>query len=180
MAKSIDVAIKMLEESTQRGKYDQSYYMDFVKLYKLMYLGYCYLNFLYGLDLFEEKITANSDGPYVDGLSLVTSLCGFEKITNIDNLRQLRFNLPLSYSRDEVCDLILDVYGRYDTKELVEISKATIAYQQSYSENHNNIINLELLVKTGEEIFKIINMRQEHVNTRLVKKLTEPKNCSNK
>lgn len=38
MAKSIDVAIKMLEESTQRGKYDQSYYMDFVKLHKLMYL----------------------------------------------------------------------------------------------------------------------------------------------
>lgn len=180
MAKSIDVAIKMLEESIERGKYDQSYYMDFVKLHKLMYLGYCYLNFLYGLDLFEEKITANSDGPYVDGLSLVTALCGFENITNIDNLRQLRFNLPLSYSRDEICDLILDVYGRYDTKEIVEISKATIAYQQSYSENHNNIINLELLVKTGEEISKSISMGQGKVNTRLVKRLTEPKNTENK
>ena len=43
--RSIDVAVNILDKSIERGKEDPSYYMDFVKLHKLLYLGQCYLSF---------------------------------------------------------------------------------------------------------------------------------------
>lgn len=39
MAKSIEVAVDFLKKSIERGQGDPKYYMNFVKLHKLMYLG---------------------------------------------------------------------------------------------------------------------------------------------
>lgn len=155
MAKSIDVATYLLDKSIERAQEDSSYYMDFIKLHKLMYLGKCYLDCMYGIDLFEEDITANSDGPYIKGINSVPAVCGFGKITNIDELKQYLKNdiLPLSLSREEICDAILDMFGKYSTLELVRITKNTLAYKNCYSTNHNNIMNKELMVKTGEMLF---------------------------
>ena len=45
--RSVDVAVDMLDKSIERGKKDPNYYMDYVKLHKLLYLAQCYLSFKY-------------------------------------------------------------------------------------------------------------------------------------
>lgn len=187
--RSIDIAVHLLKKSIKLGQNDPSYYMDFIKLHKLMFLGQCYLNFEYGLNLFDEKITANGDGPYVDGLNLVPAICGFGEIKNIDNLNQELYHiipfhlghlLPLPLLRDETCDLILEMFGKYDTGEIVKITKNTIAYQHCYSKEHNNVINQELLRKTGQEISETILNQQKQSGPILVKKSTPSKHTGNK
>lgn len=178
MAKSIDVAVKLLEESIKLGKNDPRYYMDFVKLHKLMYLGYCSLSYLYNLELFEESITANNDGPYIAGLNAVPAFCGFGKIVSVADLKEYKLTLPLSFSRNEICELILKQYGMFDTNEVVNISKNTFAYMESFDKDQNNLINKILLTKTGEEISKVILNQQEQKGP--VKKLTSPRNTGNK
>jgi len=42
MAKSFEVAVDFPEKSIERGKEIPKYYIDFVKLHKLMYLGQCH------------------------------------------------------------------------------------------------------------------------------------------
>lgn len=66
------------------------------------------------------------------------------------------------------------------TYEIVKISKNTTAYQHCYSKEHNNVINQELLRKTGQEISKTILSHQEQNGSILIKKLTLPKNQGNK
>ena len=119
--------------------------------------------------MFEDKITANGDGPYIEGLNFVPAICGFGRIKNIDKLNKyiddtiplhLGHILPLPALRDEICDLILDIYGKCDTSEIVKITKNTTAYKYCYSKNNNNVICQELLEKTGEEISKIIFAKQ--------------------
>lgn len=175
---SIDVAYHLLKKSITLGQKDSDYYMDFVKLHKLLFLGQCYLNFEYGLDLFDDKITANADGPYVHGLNLVPALCGFGEIKNIDDLEMylncaipyhLTHKLPLPLLRDETCDLILENFGNYSTMELVKMSKKTIAYCYSFGVD-NNVISRELLTKTGCELAKIIKYQQEENGVSLSKK----------
>lgn len=167
--KSIDIAIHLLRKSIELGQKDSNYYMDFIKLHKLMFLCQCYFKYEYGLNMFEDKITANGDGPYIEGLNSVPAICGFSRIKNIDKLNKyiddtiplhLGHILPLPALRDEICDLILDIYGKCDTSEIVKITKNTIAYKYCYSKNNNNVICQELLEKTGEEISKIIFAKQ--------------------
>ena len=187
--RSIDIAVHLLKKSIKLGQNDSNYYMDFIKLHKLMFLAQCYLNFEYNLDLFDDKITANDDGPYVDGLNSVPAICGFDIIKNIDDLMvhlhhimpcHLAHILPLPLLRGETLDLILDVFGKCDTYEIVKISKNTTASQHCYSKAHNNVINQEILRKTGQEISKTILSHQEQNGSILIKKLTLPKNQGNK
>lgn len=151
--RSIDVAVNILDKSIERGKEDPSYYMDYVKLHKLLYLGQCYLSFKYGMDLFNENITANEDGPYVDGLSLIPAICGFGEIKTMDEFKQCKMTLPLTFSRDETVDFILDKFGKYSTEEIVRLTKDTIGYQEVYDKDCNNEINKELMIKTGKSLF---------------------------
>ena len=67
MHKTADVAMKMVNHSIElKKKYgNDAYYMDFVKLHKLMYLAQCAMLANYGRPLFEEQITAYGCGPYV-------------------------------------------------------------------------------------------------------------------
>jgi len=149
MARSIDVALTLLEKAIERGKIDSDYYIDNVKLHKLLYLGQCFYRFCYDKDLFEDKIIAIEDGPYVEGLNFVVGLCGFDKIKNVDDLREKVYLFPISPSRDEVCELLLDKFGKYTTDELVLITKKTSAYQKCYG-CCNYFIGNELMKKTGE------------------------------
>lgn len=183
MAKSIDVAVKLLEDSIKQGQSDSRYYMDYVKLHKLMYLSYCYLNYLYGVDLFSEKITANSDGPYIDGLTIIPAICGFGNITNMEDLNELKkfkLTMPLSFSRNEICDVIMDTYGNLDTIELVRIAKDTLAYQHCFDSKHENTICKDFLIKTGEEISINMMKQQEQRESTLTKKLVPLKHPNSK
>lgn len=151
--RSIDVAVNILDKSIERGKEDSSYYMDFVKLHKLLYLGQCYLSFKYEMDLFNDKITANDDGPYVDGLKLIPAICGFDEIKTMDEFKLCKMTLPLTLSMDETVDYILNKFGKYSTDEIVRLTKDTIGYQEVYDKSCNNEINKELIIKTGKSLF---------------------------
>lgn len=151
--RSIDVAVNILDKSIERGKKDPNYYMDYVKLHKLLYLGQCYLNFKYEMDLFMDKITANDDGPYVDGLKLIPVICGVDKIETTDELKLCKMIFPINLSSDKTVDFLLDKFGKYSTDELVRLTKDTMGYQEVYDKSCNNEINKELMIKTGKSLF---------------------------
>ena len=161
MAKSIEVAYWFLKKSIERGMNDEEYYMDYVKVHKLMYLGQCYLKYERDMDLFEEDVFALSCGPYIDKIELVAGCCGFDKIKNVDELKESIFSFkpfstiefPLSISRNETCDVILDKFGKLTTDELVFLTKNTEAYKR-FLNCCNNVISKSSMGKTGEILFK--------------------------
>ena len=55
--RGIDIAINLLDKSIQRGKEDDRYYMDFVKLHKLIFLGQCYHRYVWDIDLVDNNNT---------------------------------------------------------------------------------------------------------------------------
>lgn len=166
--KSIDIAIVLLDKAIERGLENPKYYMDYIKLHKLMYLGQCYLNYEYDFDLFDEDVIADGTGPYVCGLELITAKCGFSQIKNIDALKQytLFSTLPLPLLREETCELILDKFGTYNTDEIVRIAKNTMAYRTIYGKDCN-LINRKLMSETGKILF------EEKKQTRQVDIFTE-------
>lgn len=159
MAKSVEVAESFLKKSIELAKEDPRYYMDFVKLHKLMYLGQCYINYHYGMNLFEEKIMAMDVGPYIKGIEQVVVNCGFGEIKNIDELKKYVLQMPLSFTRNETVDYILNVYGHYNTDEIVRISKNTIGWKTSYNESDDvpNEIDYILINQTGKQLFGDVN-----------------------
>lgn len=153
MAKSLEVAVDFLRKSIERGKEEPKYYMDFVKLHKLMYLGQCFINYHYGINLFEETIMAMDDGPRIDGIELVVGKCGFGEIKNIEDLeRYLPF--ALSMLRQETVDYILNTYGQYSTDEMVKVVKNTKGWKLSYNDKSPNEIEYKLINETGKELFE--------------------------
>lgn len=152
MVKSIDVALTLINESIKRGQNDPDYYMDYIKLHKLMYLGQCLVRNKYGFDLFGEQVLASETGPYIEGLDVITAACGFDEIRTNEGLKKYTPVL-IPILRKECCDLILDIFGKYNTEEIVKFTKNTYAYRNSYIKNQNNIIHKELMTITGEELF---------------------------
>lgn len=152
--RSIDVAIAFLTKSIERGKEDSRYYMDFVKLHKLMFLGQCYHRYIWDMDLVEESILMDDAGPYINGLNAVVAYCGFGEIEDIEKLKKKQgFYWPMTLLRDETCDFILDNFGTLTTMELVKLTKSLDAYQRMIGCN-NNVVNNDTIYKTGNDIFE--------------------------
>lgn len=159
MLKSIEVAARLLDKSIKRAQDNPKYYMDYIKLHKLMFLAECLICYEYDIDLFKEKVTTEDTGPYIGGLELITAVYGFGKIKNIESLKKYVWFFPLPLLRDETCDYILDMFGELSTIEIVRLTKNTIAYQESYNKDEtttvkNNTIKRDLMKKTGEILFK--------------------------
>jgi len=156
MCKARDVAVVMINKSISlsKEKNDESYYMDFIKLHKLLYLANCCILAKYSMKLFEDKVSAYRCGPYVDGIGFVPVIRGFglikEEIEGKYN--QIPF-LPISYSRSEVVDFILERYGRLTTDEIVELAKNTKAYREfeGQYEQHRTIMDNQM-AESGKEL----------------------------
>lgn len=132
MCKARDVAAEMINRSVslaeETGK--SQYYMDIVKLHKLMYLGQCHALSKYHVRLFEDKITAHHCGPYVDGLNFFPAKFGFGLIKDsVNNDSDGLPFLPLSYYRMKTIEEIIEKYGTMDTDGIVIFTKNTPAYQ---------------------------------------------------
>lgn len=127
MCKVADAAMAMVNRSIELAweARDESYYMDFVKLHKLLYLAQCSMLAQYGQTMFEEKITAHQCGPYVEGIRFIPKSCGFGKI-QVPFLKT-QFVRP-SYRRMKVIGQVLEAYGRESTEDLIQITKETPAY----------------------------------------------------
>lgn len=127
MCKVADAAMTMVNRSIALTKEyeDASYYMDFVKLHKLLYLAQCSMLTQYGRTMFDERITAHQCGPYVEGLHFIPSKRGFGQIEAPFSESEF---VRLSYRRIKVIDQVLEEFGRYSTEELIQYTKETPAY----------------------------------------------------
>lgn len=154
MSKSIDIAVAMINRSVDLATEndDPRYYMDYIKLHKLMYLGQCYLLSQYNMRLFEENIEAHDDGPHVDGIVGIPGFCGFDKIKAkiMDDDKVGTCILPLSYFRNETVDIILAKYGILSTWDIVALVKETCAYEIYEG---NPIISCNAMIATGKMLF---------------------------
>lgn len=157
MCMARDVAVAMINRSIYLAeeKKDERYLMDFVKLHKLMYLGQCYILSQYGMSLFEDEISAHRCGPYVDGIGFVPAEHGFGLITQkIEKIENGIPFLPISYTRAETVDFILESYGTKSTDEIVEITKGTKAYQ-AYNGRYEEHLRItpDEMEESGKELF---------------------------
>lgn len=152
--RGIDIAINLLDKSIQRGKEDERYYMDFVKLHKLIFLGQCYHRYVWDIDLVDNNIVMREDGPYINGLNSVVAYCGFDEIKNIDELkREIGFYFPVTPLRNETCDFILDNFGRLSTMDLVKLTKQTDIFKKMIGCN-NSVVNNDSIYNTGATLFE--------------------------
>ena len=127
MCKVADAAMAMVNRSIELAGEtgDESYYMDFVKLHKLLYLAQCLMLVQYGQLMFDEKITAHQCGPYVADLHFIPRCRGFGEIKN--PFSKSEFVRP-SYRRMKVIEQVLGEFGRNSTEELIQYTKETPAY----------------------------------------------------
>ena len=103
MCKVADAAMAMVNRSIKLAQDygDESYYMDFVKLHKLLYLAQCSMLAQYGRTMFDEKITAHHCGPYVEGIHFIPRMRGFGQI-NVP-FSEMKFVRP-SYRRMKIIE----------------------------------------------------------------------------
>lgn len=129
MCRAADAAMAMVNQSIElvRVSGDEAYYMDFVKLHKLLYLAQCSMLARYGQTMFDEKITARQCGPYVDGIHFVPRRRGFDRIECPFNDQDY---VRPSYWRMRIIRQVLEEYGMLDTDNLIECTKETYAYLQ--------------------------------------------------
>lgn len=157
MCMARDVAVVMINKSIDLAeeKNDDRYFMDFVKLHKLLYLGQCFILSRYGMRLFEDDISAHRCGPYVDGIGFIPAEYGFEALKKkIAKSKSGMPFLPISYSRAETVDFILGKYGTNTTDEVVLITKETKAYA-AYKGMYDRhlIIPPDEMAESGKQLF---------------------------
>lgn len=157
MCKARDVAVVMINKSIDlaKEKNDDRYFMDFVKLHKLLYLGQCFILSRYGMCLFEDNISAHRCGPYVDGIGFIPAEYGFEPLKKkITKSKSGIPFLPISYSRAETVDFILGKYGINTTDEVVLITKETKAYAAYKGMYDKHLpISLDEMAESGKQLF---------------------------
>lgn len=108
---------------------DASYYMDSMKLHKLLYLSQYTMLQTYGRRMFAEKITAHSCGPYVDGIKSIPAMRGFGLILERFHPENDDLVYP-SVARLEILEQTLEEYGKMTTEELIRKTKGTDPYKE--------------------------------------------------
>lgn len=145
MCRAADTAMAMVNKSIEMAVMwtNDNYYMNFVKLHKLMYLAQCSMLSEYGRPLFRENISAHECGPYVEGLHFIPRKRGFGLIQK--KFSEADFITP-SYRRMEVIETVLEEFGARSTAELIQHTKGTVPYAyvaDMITESYKPIISQE-------------------------------------
>lgn len=145
MCRAADIAMEIVNRSIKRAEVtgDDNYYMDFMKLHKLMYLGQCYMLARYGRRLFKETIRADYCGPYIDGISFIQGSRGFGLIK--EPFEESEFLRPTLF-RQVTIEWVLKTYGTKSTEGLIDLTKKTFAYmgvQDLLNDDEKPIISIE-------------------------------------
>lgn len=148
MCRAADAAMAMVNRSIElvHETEDASYYLDFVKLHKLLYLAQCSMLEQYGQTMFDEKITLRQCGPYIDGIRFVPRRCGFGRITNLFSDED--FVRP-SYWRMKIINQVLEEFGGYSTDDLIQLTKDlcdSLPLEDSSEEQGYPVISPELIL----------------------------------
>lgn len=133
MCMAIDAAMMMVNKSVDfaRDKNDPRYYLDFMKLHKLLYLAQCCMLARSNKPLFKETITAHMCGPYIEGISAIPAKCGFGAIKERLDERQF---WPVSSGNREIIELVLEQFCDMSTEALTDMTKKSTAYSRYANE----------------------------------------------
>lgn len=129
MCCSLDAGMAMVNMSIDLAKKDPSYYMDSMKLHKLLYLSQYAMLQAYSCRMFADKITAHRCGPYVDGIKRIPAQRGFGLLKRYFDSEQDDF-VPPSVARLDILKQVLESHGKKNTDELAKYTKATGPYQK--------------------------------------------------
>ena len=134
---------------------DDKYFMNFIKLHKLLYLAQCYSLAIRNKKLFDNPIVFDDSGPYVKGISFVPGLYGFGEIkSEMSNTTASILYKTLSKT---IVGAILYKYGKLDTDEIVAFAKTTLAIKSFDLKNDiGKEIDCGLMYIAGLELCKEI------------------------
>lgn len=130
MCCSLDAGMAMVNLSIDlaMAEGDPRYYMDSMKLHKLLYLSQCDMLQTYGRRLFADKITAHNCGPYVDGIRSIPAKRGFgllkERFDEADGF------VPPSVARLDILERVLKLHGKKTADQLSAFTQMTGPYQK--------------------------------------------------
>lgn len=130
MCKVIDAAMTLVNYSIDKRDEtgNDSYYVDFYKLHKLLYYAQGYMLAKEGIQLFEEDIEAHNCGPLIPE---VGELAG-----QFDSITKRFFNnniFALTPDRINVIKFIVNKIGFYTKEKLVNMSKQGSLYKYYYA-----------------------------------------------
>jgi uncharacterized phage-associated protein len=150
MCRAADIAIAMVNGSIEKARTtgDSRYYMDYVKLHKLMYLGQCYMLGRYGRKLFRDTITAHYCGPYIEGIPFIQGSRGFGLIKVPYDEEE--FLAPTIFGQATI-EWVLKEHGTKSTEELIDFTKDTFAYIEavgSLTDDHKPTISIENMLES--------------------------------
>lgn len=167
MCKVRDAAMNMLKIALNEYHIKN---MDYVKLYKLLYLGQCYALYKYSEEgkspyrLFEEDVTAHLCGPYLEDLYYIPAVFGVGIITKErfdnpgDGKKKPEYIQSVSPYREETIRKMLLIFGKLDAAQLVAITKGTYAYQSKKDSIKDNekrpILDIADMKETGRRLFQ--------------------------
>lgn len=136
MCFAIDAAMDMVNMSIELAEKteDSRYYMDSMKLHKLLYLSQCAMLKTHKRSLFRDKIWAYRCGPYVDGIKSIPAKRGFGLIKNRFS-READDFVPPSVARRDILNRTLEEFGKKSTEELIQLTKNSTPYLKARRES---------------------------------------------
>nr|WP_325256981.1 type II toxin-antitoxin system antitoxin SocA domain-containing protein [uncultured Oscillibacter sp.] len=140
----VNMSIELVEETG-----DSSYYMNSMKLHKLLYLSQCAMLKDHSHTLFRDKIRASFCGPYVEGIDKIAAKRGFDLIKEPFTAEADGF-VPPSVARRDILKKILIKFGRKTAEELIQHTKDTGPYRkvkamEEITQTHKPEITCEIM-----------------------------------
>lgn len=186
---AIERAYYLLDRLIALGKTKtEKYYGDYIKVEALLYLWHCLYMYVYDIDLLKVSIII-TEGKLHIGDELCYRLIaryGFDKIRELEfeveeqkglcvingEIREISIEpqvtkykpvvLRAPFLQEGVLKVILNVFGSFNTEQLIEIIKNTYAYKEGIKKVQSNVeLDNESLIATGEQIYDLITSNKE-------------------
>lgn len=149
MATAYQIAISMVNRSIELAREKgKGYYLNHIKLQKLMYLGQCYSLAKYGRELFVDNIRRHDCGPYIESLDLFVSEQGFGEYTS-----PIRGELSGTAQERDAINTVLRKYGHGSAAQLVAFTKGSDPYKST--KRYRELVSKDEMKKYGRKLFAV-------------------------
>lgn len=154
------------------------YYGDYVKVEALLYLWESLYMYLYNLDIFginhcdyKNPIFIRDTKLHIGRLYItLIARYGFDEINNLtyETIEQGESTylepvaLKPPFLQEEVLNVILNVFGSFNTEQLIDFIKNTYAYKEGIKKGQSVVeLDDDSLIATGEQIYDLITSNKE-------------------
>lgn len=159
------------------------YYGDYVKVEALLYLWESLYMYLYNLDIFginhcdyKNPIFIRDTKLHIGRLYItLIARYGFDEINNLTYetigqgestylepvaLEPVALKPP--FLQEEVLNVILNIFGSFNTEQLIDFIKNTYAYKEGLKKGQSVVeLDDDSLIATGEQIYDLITSNKE-------------------